>query len=74
MKDDEHGRNTVRTNPSRPYRVRLPGFVADDEAGLGTAITRVTSAFGIKPCEGCKQRAARLDHHLVVTLTGSRVK
>lgn len=29
--------------------------------GLGTAVKMVTSAIGIKPCGGCKKRAAALD-------------
>ncbi len=29
--------------------------------GLGTGLTRVTSAMGIKPCGGCRARAAALD-------------
>jgi len=41
--------------------VRLPGFVRDEPIGLGTVITRATSALGIRPCSGCEQRAERLD-------------
>jgi hypothetical protein len=44
-----------------PYRVRLPGFLIDDEIGLGDAIKRVTYAMGIKPCGGCEKRAAALN-------------
>ena len=29
--------------------------------GLGDVIERVTSAIGIKPCNGCKQRQAALN-------------
>jgi hypothetical protein len=39
-------------------RVRLPGFLIDEEIGLGDAIKRVTHAIGIKPCGACKKRAA----------------
>lgn len=49
----------------QPYRVRLPGFVDDDEIGLGDAIKRVTSTFGVRPCGGCAGRAAALDRLLV---------
>jgi hypothetical protein len=35
----------------------LPGFLIEEEIGLGDAIKRVTYAMGIKPCGGCKQRA-----------------
>jgi hypothetical protein len=51
------------------YRVRLPGFVAE-EVGLGEVIKRVTSAVGIKPCGGCRRRAAALNRRLV--FSGSR--
>jgi hypothetical protein len=44
-----------------PHRVRLPGFLVDEEIGLGDAIKRVTYAMGIKPCGGCEKRAAALN-------------
>lgn len=43
-----------------PYRVRLPGFVFDQEeaeVGLGQVIKKATSAVGIRPCGGCEKRA-----------------
>ena len=33
-------------------KVRLPGFVRDEDIGLGDAIKSVTSALGIRPCGG----------------------
>ena len=50
---------------NQPYRVRLPGFISDEEIGLGDAIRRVTSGIGIKPCGGCERRAAALNRWLV---------
>ena len=50
-----------------PMRVRLPGFIQDEEVGLGDAIKRVTYAFGIKGCGGCEQRAAALNRWMVFT-------
>jgi hypothetical protein len=50
-----------------PHRVRLPGFVTDEEIGLGSVIKRVTSAFGAKPCGGCERRAAALNRWFVFT-------
>ncbi|SOD41686.1 hypothetical protein [Nitrosovibrio sp. Nv4] len=47
------------------HRVRLPGFIADEEIGLGDAVKRATSFFGIQPCRGCARRAAALDRWLV---------
>ena len=45
----------------QPHRVRLPGFLIDEEIGLGDAIKRITYAMGIKPCGGCEKRAAALN-------------
>jgi hypothetical protein len=44
-----------------PHRMRLPGFLIDEEVGLGDVIKRATSFAGIKPCGGCKKRAAALN-------------
>ena len=51
----------------QPHRVRLPGFVSDEDIGLGDAVRRVTHAFGIRPCGGCERRAAALNRRFVVT-------
>lgn len=51
----------------QPYRVRLPGFISDEDVGLGDAIKRVTSAAGIKPCGGCERRAAVLNRWFIFT-------
>lgn len=48
-----------------PHRVRLPGFITDEEIGLGDVIKRTSSYFGIQPCGGCNRRAAALNHWLV---------
>ena len=50
-----------------PHRVRLPGFITDEEIGLGDVIKRVTSYIGIKPCGGCEHRAAALNSWVVFT-------
>ena len=47
------------------YRVRLPGFITDQEIGLGDLIKRATSTIGIKPCGGCTRRAAALNRWMV---------
>ena len=49
----------------QPYRVHLPGFVNDDDIGLGDLLKRVTYAVGIKPCGGCERRAAALNRRMV---------
>ena len=50
-----------------PHRVRLPGFIIDEEIGLGDVIKRTTSYFGIQPCGGCERRAAALNRWLTFT-------
>lgn len=52
---------------SQPHRIRLPGFVNEEEVGLGDAIKRVTYALGIRPCEGCGRRAAALNRWMTFT-------
>jgi hypothetical protein len=62
-------RNTKK--PSRtPHRVHLPGFISEEEVGLGDAIKRVTYSFGIQPCAGCERRAAALNRWVVFTRRG----
>jgi hypothetical protein len=50
-----------------PRRVRLPGFILDEDVGLGSVVKRVTSTLRIRHCGGCEQRAARLNRWLVFT-------
>ncbi len=56
----------------QPYVVRLPGFVSDEQIGLGDAVTRATSALGVKPCGGCGRRAAALNRWLAFSGQRSR--
>ena len=70
MKKDSKAKD-VKTEPS-PRRVRLPGFILDEDVGLGSVVKRVTSTFGIRTCGGCERRAAKLNRWLV--FTGSRGK
>jgi hypothetical protein len=46
---------------SARHTVRIPGFTADSEVGLGDVIKRATSRVGVRPCEACRMRAARLN-------------
>jgi hypothetical protein len=57
-------------NEPQPHRVQLPGFVSDEDIGLGDAIKKVTYTFGIKPCGGCNRRAAALNRWMVFTRRG----
>ena len=59
-------RETERQEP-QPYRVRLPGFVKDEQVGLGDVVKRATYSLGIRPCGGCGQRAAALNRWMVFT-------
>lgn len=45
--------------------VRLPGFIQEDEVGLGDLVKRAAYAVGVKPCGGCEQRAAALNRWVV---------
>jgi hypothetical protein len=47
--------------------VRLPGFIIEDQVGLGDVIKRATYAVGFKPCPGCEKRAITLNHSVVFT-------
>ena len=51
----------------QPHRVRLPGFVKDEQVGLGDVIKRATYSVGIRPCSGCGRRAAALNRWMVFT-------
>jgi hypothetical protein len=61
MHEEEAKDAQAEKNERRPYKVRLPGFIIDEEIGLGDVIKRATSAVGIRPCDRCEQRAAALN-------------
>ena len=50
---------------SEPYRVRLPGFITNEDLGLGDVIKRATRTIGIKTCNACARRALRLNRWMV---------
>jgi hypothetical protein len=59
---------SVKPEPLKPaLRVRLPGFIIDEEIGLGDAIKRATYSMGIRPCGGCQKRAAALNRWMTFT-------
>jgi hypothetical protein len=64
QEDKDKDRDTAK---AEPYRVRLPGFISDEEFGLGDAVKRATYAIGIRPCGGCERRAAALNRWVVFT-------
>ncbi len=58
----------LRESADRPqHKVRLPGFLVDEEIGLGDVISRATAKFGIRPCGGCQRRAETLNRWLAFT-------
>jgi hypothetical protein len=63
--DEPEARGSNRDHPAALHRVRLPGFTAETEVGLGDVIKRATSAVGIRPCGTCRKRTASLNRYLV---------
>ena len=62
MTNGETNNDTKGKPVERPsHRVRLPGFLIEEEIGLGDAVKRVTYALGIKHCGGCEKRAVILN-------------
>jgi len=51
--------------PHAAHRVRLPGFILEEEIGLGDVVKRATYAMGIKPCNSCEKRAAALNRWMM---------
>jgi hypothetical protein len=67
MRNGSESNGSPKQSGYSPRRVRLPGFIAGEEIGLGDVIKRATSYFGIKPCGGCERRAAILNRWMVFT-------
>jgi hypothetical protein len=61
MSNEETTRNHGAERQPEPLRVKLPGFLVEQETGLGDIVKRVTYAMGIKPCRGCERRAVALN-------------
>ncbi|MFI1417943.1 hypothetical protein ACH4VX_08105 [Streptomyces sp. NPDC020731] len=59
-------RGTRRHDRPR-HRARIPGFAREGaEIGLGDAVTRVTTAVGLRPCGGCGRRAEALNRWMAI--------
>jgi hypothetical protein len=65
MNEEKEQSDTTATAERQPYRVRLPGFITDEEIGLGDLIKRATSTIGVLPCDGCAKRAAMLNRWMI---------
>lgn len=72
MKKEQQQREVFEQQKDTRHRVRLPGFISDQEVGLGDVIKRATYAIGLKPCGGCERRAATLNRW--VRFSGRRQK
>lgn len=60
MRNHQQNQDESETTDSI-HKVRLPGFLVEEEIGLGDVIKRATSALGLTPCEGCQRRAMKLN-------------
>ena len=60
----EHDEKDGNPMLPEPVRMRLPGFLIEDEVGLGDIIRRATDAMGIKSCGGCERRAEWLNRRI----------
>jgi hypothetical protein len=67
MNSEETQTDQAGESKRRPHHVRLPGFINDEDIGLGDVIKRATTAVGIRPCDGCAKRAAALNRWLVIS-------
>jgi hypothetical protein len=65
MSHDELKAGRADRGEPTSHRVRLPGFIAETEVGLGDVIKRATSLAGIRPCGPCLERAAALNRWMV---------
>lgn len=57
----------MKKKNKQPYKVRLPGFMLENEIGLGDVLKQATSTFGIKTCNSCEERANKLNGWFVFT-------
>jgi hypothetical protein len=60
-------RNTEEKDKGTLHRVHLPGFLIEQEVGLGNVIKRASAAMRIRPCGGCEKRAATLNRWMTFT-------
>ena len=60
-----NGGDEAGAKKRQPRNVRLPGFISDQQVGLGDAIKHATRRAGIQPCGGCEKRAATLNRWVV---------
>ena len=65
---DAGDNDDVTDQSERPrHRAVLPGFITEEEIGLGDLVKHAVSYVGIQPCGSCTRRAATLNRWLVFT-------
>ena len=67
---EQENKTSGSSQTENAHHVRLPGFILDDEIGLGDVLKRVTSRAGIRPCGPCQKRAEALNRRLVFSRRG----
>jgi hypothetical protein len=70
MNEHKEEKNShLSKNERQPFRMRLPGFILEEDIGLGDAIERVTYTIGIRPSSdcGCERRAAVLNRWVALS-------
>jgi hypothetical protein len=58
--------SSSRDSPSS-HRIRIPGFITEEEIGLGDVIKRATTYLGITPCMSCDRRSTALNRWMIFT-------
>lgn len=69
---DKTSDNAAAPGHAAPKRVRLPGFLIEEQAGLGDVIKHATSRVGLRPCGGCNRRADALNRRFVLVSRSPR--
>jgi hypothetical protein len=67
MATKETERTETDKQASQPFRVRLPGFIVQDQVGLGDVIKRATYVMGFTLCAACEKRVAWLNRSVIFT-------
>jgi hypothetical protein len=67
MQSTKRVRSSDEENRGPTHLVRLPGFLIEEDVGLGDIVKRLSYAVGIKPCSGCENRAQVLNRWLNFT-------
>ena len=67
MNDEAQVKTRGGAGGRQPRRVRLPGFISDEDIGLGDVIKRATITVGVRPCSACGRRAAALNQWMVIS-------